>query len=418
MVVSGFSHTQELSADAVGKVLAQLGDFNVRRLVVTDQNAKVVYDSAKTDPILNQAALFPEIVLALEGNNVVYCAYEENAITSRGAMPLLYYGKLIGAVYLMEYDTSQGQLIAGLQNNILRISLVLEVVVVLFSLIFAATFSHRMRRILHSIHIIQDGNYSHKVRLKGHDEVAKLGAAFNSLTDRLQDSEGRRRQFVSDASHELKTPLASIKLLSDSILQNPMDEETIREFVSDIGSEADRLTRMSEKLLYLTKIDMKKEENAQERELADIGQTAQRVLRMIAPVAELNKIRLEDRSIPNCTILMMEDDLYQIIFNLVENGIKYNQTGGSLTVRMERTQEEICLFVEDTGVGIPEDALPYIFDRFYRVDKARSRQAGGSGLGLSSVHDMVLRNDGTIQVSRRAEGGTCFAVTFPAFDME
>ncbi len=85
---------------------------------------------------------------------------------------------------------------------------------------------------------------------------------------------------------------------------------------------------------------------------------------------------------------------------------------------MERTQEEICLFVEDTGVGIPEDALPYIFDRFYRVDKARSRQAGGSGLGLSIVHDMVLRNDGTIQVSRRAEGGTCFAVTFPAFDME
>ena len=261
MVVSGFSHTQELSADTAGKALAQMGDFNVRRLVVTDQNAKVVYDSAKTDPILNQAALFPEIVLALEGNNVVYCAYEENAITSRGAMPLLYYGKLIGAVYLMEYDTSQGQLIAGLQNNILRISLVLEVVVVLFSLIFAATFSHRMRRILHSIHIIQDGNYSHKVRLKGHDEVAKLGAAFNSLTDRLQDSEGRRRQFVSDASHELKTPLASIKLLSDSILQNPMDEETIREFVSDIGSEADRLTRMSEKLLYLTKIDMKKEEN-------------------------------------------------------------------------------------------------------------------------------------------------------------
>ena len=115
---------------------------------------------------------------------------------------------------------------------------------------------------------------------------------------------------------------------------------------------------------------------------------------------------------------MIEDDLYQILFNLVENGIKYNRPKGDLTVDLTRQGDDWILSVSDTGVGIPQESIPYIFDRFYRVDKARSRQAGGSGLGLSIVHDMVLRNYGVISVAPRPEGGTCFTVVFPAFDME
>ncbi|MFR0733705.1 MAG: histidine kinase dimerization/phospho-acceptor domain-containing protein [Oscillospiraceae bacterium] len=118
--------------------------------------------------------------------------------------------------------------------------------------------------------------------------------------------------------HELKTPLTSIKLLSDSILQNDMDTGTIREFVEDIGNEADRLTRMSQKLLSLTKMDAGKEAD---REVADIAETTDHVLRMLAPVARLNGITLENCTSPGATILMIEDDLYQILFNLVENGI-------------------------------------------------------------------------------------------------
>lgn len=418
MAVTGFAHTDEVDADSAARVLGQLGDLNMTRVLVVNRTGTVVYDSAVGESALGQLSLLPELVSAMEGNDVIYGVYRSSGMEMRGAMPILYRGSLTGAVYMMEYDAEQARLIGSLQDNILRISLVLAGAVILFSLIFTATFSRRMRHILESVRIIRQGDYSHKVRLKGRDELALLGEEFNSLTDRLQDSERRRRQFVSDASHELKTPLASIKLLSDSILQNDMDQETLREFVGDIGSEADRLTRMSQKLLSLTKADAECESGAGQREIADLALTAKRVLRMLAPVAQLQTISLIDRTEPGCTILILEDDLYQIIFNLVENGIKYNVIGGSLTVTTQHDGEDVRLLVEDTGVGIPAEALPYIFDRFYRVDKARSRKAGGSGLGLSIVHDMVLRNDGQIAVTPREGGGTCFAVTFPAFDME
>ena len=253
------------------------------------------------------------------------------------------------------------------------------------------------------------------MQLRGNDELAVLAREFNALTDRLQTSEQRRRQFVSDASHELKTPLTSIKLLSDSILQNEMDSGTVREFVEDIGNEADRLTRMSQELLSLTKMDAGKEEA---REVADISETVEKVLRMLAPVAGLHQITMENHVAPGATILIIEDDLYQIIFNLVENGIKYNKPGGKLDVDLKREDDDWILSVSDTGVGIPEESIPYIFDRFYRVDKARSRQAGGSGLGLSIVHDMVIRNYGTISVTSKQEGGSEFTLVFPAFDIE
>ena len=114
----------------------------------------------------------------------------------------------------------------------------------------------------------------------------------------------------------------------------------------------------------------------------------------------------------------MEDDLYQILFNLVENGIKYNKPNGKLTLDLQRLHGDWVLTVTDTGVGIPSDAIDHIFERFYRVDKARSRQAGGSGLGLSIVHGMVTRNGGKIDVLQPETGGSSFVVVFPAFDLE
>ncbi len=122
-----------------------------------------------------------------------------------------------------------------------------------------------------------------------------------------------------------------------------------------------------------------------------------------------------ERDVP---VLILEDDLYQIVFNLMENGIKYNTPGGKLTVSLRRAEDNAILEVSDTGVGIPEDAVEHIFERFYRVDKARSRASGGSGLGLSIVRTIVQRNRGQIQVSSAPGQGTTFTVTFPAFDTE
>jgi signal transduction histidine kinase len=217
---------------------------------------------------------------------------------------------------------------------------------------------------------------------------------------------------VSDASHELRTPLAAIRLLSDSITQSDnMDVDTMREFASDIGNEAERLQRITEKLMNLTKLDAGI--SLTQREPVDIKAVAQRTLHLLEPLATQQNVSLVMELADNCVIMASADDLYQIIFNLVENGIKYNVSGGSVTLRLHKDKFRAILTVADTGIGIPEADIQNIFDRFYRVDKARSRASGGSGLGLAIVHDAVIGNDGLIEVSRRPEGGTTFTVTFP-----
>ena len=227
-------------------------------------------------------------------------------------------------------------------------------------------------------------------------------------------SEQKRRQFVSDASHELKTPLATMKLLADSILQNEMDRETQREFVEDIEREADRLGRLTQKLLMLTKLDSA---IAEEREILDAAPTVQKVLRTLRPLAELRQISMELSYEEGCVVMSVEDDLHQIVFNLVENAIKYNRDGGRVALSLYKTENDVVLTVSDNGVGIPTDAVPHIFDRFYRVDKARSRAAGGAGLGLSIVYDMVQRNFGNITVESTPGQGTQFTVAFPLFEL-
>jgi signal transduction histidine kinase len=316
---------------------------------------------------------------------------------------------------MMEYDTAQGALIQSLQANILQITLILELVVLFFALAFSKTFAKRMQKIMASMRILQDGDYSHKLNMGGSDELTVLAHEFNDLTDRLQTSEQKRRRFVSDASHELKTPLASIKLLTDSILQNDMDSETVREFVGDIGDEAERLNRMTEKLLSLTKVDGDLQE---ESEIIPMGPTIRRCVRRLSGIAEEAGIRLSLDLQQDTPILILEDDLYQIVYNLIENGIKYNVPGGSLSVKLSRDEENAYLEVTDTGMGIPEDAIPHLFERFFRVDKARSRQSGGSGLGLSIVRAIVERNRGDIHVSSTLGEGTTFIAVFPAFDTE
>jgi signal transduction histidine kinase len=406
---------EELSAVGIEAVADTLEELQTTRTVVTDDHGYALYDSLKVGNAKSKLLMFPEVIHALRGYDVFYCYYEGEAMESRLAVPLMRGGQTLGVVYFMEYSTEQGSLIQALRTNILRISIVLEAGIVLAALFFSTAFSRRLRRILVSVRHMRDGDYSQQIRLGGRDELTHLGQEFNELADRLKSSEERRRQFVSDASHELKTPLATIKLLSDSILQNEMDPETEREFIGDIGREADRLGRLTQKLLALTKLDSSV---SQEMEILDGKTIVIKVARMLRPLAKLRGIRLDCTCEEDCSLMMVEDDLYQIVFNLTENAIKYNRDRGWVGLHLYREGEEILLTVGDSGVGIPEEARSRIFDRFYRVDKARSRAAGGSGLGLSIVHDMVKRNDGSITVAPREGGGTVFTIRFPVFDME
>ena len=419
VVADEISQLEIINEETVSGVLTQLGSITSTRLVVVDHSAMTIYDSL--DSGANRYALFPEIIHALDqsthpyGNDAFTWLYEDGTMRSCAATPIISYGTVIGCVYIMESDPEQGALIQSLQVNVLQITLILELAVLLFSLAFSKTFSRRLETIMNSMRIIQEGDFSHKLKLGGDDELAVLAEEFNDLTDRLQTSEQKRRRFVSDASHELKTPLASIKLLTDSILQNDMDPDTVREFVGDIGDEAERLNRMTAKLLSLTKVDGEIQEESQ---IIYMAPTIRRVARRLSAIAENAGITIHLSLEEDTPILILEDDLYQIVFNLIENGIKYNLSGGSLQVTLRREEDNAILQVSDTGMGIPEDALPHIFERFYRVDKARSRQSGGSGLGLAIVRAIVRRNRGEISVSSIPGQGSVFTVVFPAFDTE
>ena len=411
MISSAFSGVERLNGENAEQIISVLGDLNVSRVVITDGAGETLYDS---EPDTEDSVRKEQIEEALQGQDVFFCRYGAGVLESHAAMPMMLYGLPMGCVYVNEHDADQGAIIQSLENTIFRISVAVEAALLLFSAGFAYTSSRKMQTILESMQKAGEGEYSHKVKFHGTDEYALIAGGFNKLTDRLQLSEQAQKQFVSDASHELKTPLASIKLLSDSVMQNDMDAETMREFVADIGNEADRLTRLTQKLLAISKAELV----TKDHEVVDLAQVISKVFKMLVSLADVRGIRLTCNMEKTSTVLTVEDDMYQILFNLVENAIKYNRDEGLVHVDLRQGDEDVILTVEDTGIGIPEEALEHVFERFYRVDKARSRAAGGSGLGLSIVQELVRRNYGHISVARRPEGGTCFTVTFPRFDVE
>ena len=409
IVASSFTGSEILTRESVGQVMSLLEDVESTRVLITDNEGICLYDNSTRYNAVGSVVLFPEIVSALSGNDVFYSFFQRSVLESHAAIPIMSLNNPIGAVYLMEYDTTQSVLVSALRSNLVSISLVLEALIIVFSVLFSIAVTRRIHKIMSSMAQVQDGDYSHEIDMRGNDELTDLSSEFNKLTRRLQEGEQVRRQFVSDASHELKTPLASIKLLSDSILQNEMPMQTIREFVLDIGNEADRLTRLSQKLLSLSKLDSNVDEAFVVVDAADI---AWKVCRMLQPQASLKHITVVPEMQPESYMMNQEDSLYQIIFNLTENAIKYNVEEGSVFLTVKRDEEFVTIEVGDTGVGIPEKEMDHVFDRFYRVDKARSRAMGGSGLGLSIVHDLVEHNDGTISVRAREGGGTVFTVQF------
>lgn len=414
IAASDIADIEVLNTATVTATVNEISNLKFSRLLVTDHCGQIIFDSTGEAP--NGAyALLPEILQALQSNNVFSWSYRDGTMVSKAATPIYSYGTLTGCIYITEHDAQQGALMNSLQRNILSITLVLEVAVIIFSVAFSSRFSQRLKRIRTSMRIIRGGDYSHKVKVGGRDELTLLGDEFNDLTEKLNTSEGKRRQFVSDASHELKTPLASIKLLSDSILQNNMDMDTVKEFVGDIGNEAERLNRMSSKLLSLSRIESTDDVDS---EIINIVPTAERVTRMLSSISKESNVTIITDFRQDSPVLITEDDLYQILFNLAENGIKYNIPGGTLTISVTRQNDDAVITIADTGVGVPDEAIPHLFERFYRVDKARSRKSGGSGLGLSIVQSMVEKNGGSIRVESVLNEGSVFTVTFPIFDME
>lgn len=415
VISSALSPLGELTSEGISQVMEMLDDIQMSRVIVTNQSGRILFDTESNG---NHAgyALIQEINLALGGKDVVVLGYKSGAFRTSAAQPIMYRNATIGSVYLYEYDSEQGTIITGLQQTLLRISAIILACAVLVSFLLSRTLTRRISRLTSGIANLREGTYSTRVKVSGRDELATLAIAFNDMTERLEATDEMRKRFVSDASHELKTPLAAIKLLTDSITQaDGMDIETMREFMEDIGSEADRLTRITERLLALTRMD---NSGFIQRTAVDMTDVISDALHMLNPLAYKRSITIHLTLEEGCIVYSSSDEMYQVLFNLVENAIKYNVSMGKIWLRTRKTKDQVIISVEDTGIGIPKSDRDRIFERFYRVDKARSREAGGTGLGLSIVKDTVVLNGGTIVVDGRPGGGTMFIVTLPLYKPE
>jgi len=188
--------------------------------------------------------------------------------------------------------------------------------------------------------------------------------------------------------------------------------DTMREFVSDIGNEAERLQHMTEDLLSLSRMD---DDIQIVPEPVDVKKVTLEAITLLRPVAAEKQVTLNAELDDDCVVLATKSNMHHIVFNLLENAVKYNFPEGSVTAKLHAENGTVQLTVEDTGVGIPEDERYNIFGRFYRIDKARSREAGGSGLGLSIVHDAVKAHGGSIAVGANEPRGSRFIVSFPQY---
>ena len=273
-----------LTEENVSAALNGLDETGATRIMVTDSAGLVLYDTRQGGDAVGEYALYSVIAAALRGSDAFYCQYDGEAFLSRMATPVVYHNQTVGAVYTYDYDTEQAALLESFQSNLMTISVMIALLVAGLSVMLSRMLTRQISGLLQAIRSVREGAYSHRADASGTDEIAQIAAEFNSLTDRLQTTESARRRFVSDASHELKTPLAGIRLLTDSILQTDnMDPDTTKEFVTDIGREAERLSRITENLLRLTRLDGGVVQAAYP---VAVGPVLQRVERMLGMVAE------------------------------------------------------------------------------------------------------------------------------------
>ena len=237
-------------------------------------------------------------------------------------------------------------------------------------------------------------------------ELNQLSVSYNKMLERLQDAFEVQRQFTANAAHELRTPLSLMQVQLDLYhsTQHPGSDEDTLQMIKMVTEQNDRLSKMVKTLL-----DMSELQTVGRDDEIVLDALVDEVLEDLEPLAEGNNIRL----IGKCKdITMVGSDIliYRLVYNLVENAIKYNHSGGQVTVTADRKEKHVYLSVEDTGTGIPEELKERVFEPFFRVDKSRSRELGGVGLGLALVREIVRVHDGSITVKSNPSGGTIFEV--------
>ena len=324
-------------------------------------------------------------------------------------------GKLtVGAVRVAYTLTQIQEKVRSIQRELASGLLIYVLLLVLLSVLLARSIVHPVEELSASTRSLAAGDLEHRIQVKGTQEIERLGETLNQMARRLQVLEGMRRQYVSDVSHELRTPLASIRGMAETIVQHAArDPQLVDRYMPRIIAQTDRLARLASQVLDLAQIEsgtlLTELSRVSVRSLVD------QALHATMTAAEEKGVDLQaDVADPIPEIQGDPDRLVQVLINLIGNAVRHTPSGGRVLLTARGEAGQVVVTVRDTGEGIPGEHLPFIFERFYRVDPARTRSGGGSGLGLSIVKQIVAAHGGQISVKSVVGEGTTFEVALPA----
>ena len=286
----------------------------------------------------------------------------------------------------------------------------------IFLAVFGVALANKLVKPIHkitgAIENVSEGYSDDVLHVDTFAETSQLSEAFNKMLGRLKQLDDSREEFVSNVSHELKTPMTSMKVLADSLLeQENLPVEMYREFMEDIAKEIDRENQIITDLLSLVKINRTGQTmNIQQVNINDL---LEQILKRLKPIAEKKNVEMVMESFRPVSAEIDETKFTLAVSNLVENAIKYNHENGWVHVSLNADHKYFYLKVEDSGLGIPQEDQAHIFERFYRVDKSHSREIGGTGLGLAIARNAVIVHRGSIKVHSNEGEGTTFTVRIP-----
>ncbi|MDE7323859.1 MAG: two-component sensor histidine kinase [Lachnospiraceae bacterium] len=407
-----YNYMLDSSSDVVNAELSQLSNLYDGRVLVIDGNLKIIKDTyaiSEGKTIISEA-----IIKCFKGGGA------SNLIKETGYIEIIVpiEEKLedktrVAGVMLTSVSTDS--IMSGyeyIQNSAFLLEIVAMVVIFGIALLLSRKMLKPFGKITDAINEVKNGFTDEEISVTDYIETERIGDAFNQMMGRMKVLDDSRQEFVSNVSHELKTPLASMKVLADSLItQKDVPAELYREFMTDIAEEIDRENKIITDLLSLVK--MTRTSADMNVESVDINAVLELLLKRLGPIATRADVRLIFESRRPVIAEVDEVKLTLALSNLVENGIKYNNEGGWVKVILDADHQYFSVEVSDSGVGIPQESIEHIYERFYRVDKSHSKEIGGTGLGLAITRNAILMHRGSISVNSEEGIGTIFMVRIP-----
>lgn len=391
--------------------LEQLSGFYDGRIMVMDQDFSVISDTYNMS--VGKTMISKEIIDCYM-NGTSSSTYDDEKRYIEFTVPVrnAESGITSGVMFASASTDSIKDSVDILRRKATIIIITATVLIFMLSSMLSALLVRPFKRITRAINSVQQGFESEAVSIPDYTETEAIMDAFNDLMERLKKLDDSREEFVSNVSHELKTPLASMKVLADSIQSaEDVPVETYKEFMSDITEEVDRENQIITDLLSLVKMD--RTAGLPNVAMTDINAMLEKILKRLRPIAAKNQVDIVFESDRAVSAEVDQVKLSLAISNLVENAIKYNKSGGWVRVNLDADHQFFTLMVSDSGIGIPEDSLDHIYERFYRVDKSHSREIGGTGLGLAITRNAILLHRGSIKATSIEGEGTTFTVMIP-----